>query len=222
MADSNGFAAKLRGFGPAGISVILLVLLSLLLVGPLTAILVMLWAWYARVPWRDLGLTPPRSWALRIAGGITAGILLKLALKAVVMPLIGAPAINSAYHYVSGNPAALTRMIITVIVAGGIGEEIVYRGFLFERLRGVLGRNTAATAAIVAVTTALFALAHFAEQGIAGSEQAVFTGLTFATMYILTGSLWLSMITHASYDVVALLMIYFNIEGAVARSVFGS
>ena len=222
MADSDGFAARLRGFGPVGIAVILFVLLALLLVGPLTAILVMLWAWYARVSWRDMGFDRPRSWALTIGGGIIAGILLKLALKAVVMPLIGAPAINSAYHYVSGNPAALTKMIITVIVAGGIGEEIVYRGFLFERLRGLLGRSATATAAIIVLTTALFASAHFAEQGIAGSEQAVFTGLTFAVLYILTGSLWLSIVTHASYDVVALVMIYFDIEGAVARSVLGS
>lgn len=213
--------AKARGSDVAGIAIVLVVILALLLVGPLAAIIVLLWAWYARVPRRDLGFAAPRNWALTIVGGILFGIILKLVLKAVVMPLLGAPAVNSAYHYVSGNPAALTVMIVTVVLAGGIGEEIVYRGFFFERLRALLGHGRAATIFIVILTTALFASAHLAEQGLPGAEQAAFTGFTFALMYILTGSLWLSMVTHASYDILALVLIYFDLEGAVARSVFG-
>lgn len=221
MADPDSFAARLRGFGPLGIAALLVVILALVLVGPMAAILVLLWAHYANVPWRDLGFLPPGSWGLTIAGGIVGGVLLKLSLKAILMPLVGAPAVNAAYHYVSGNPYALLQMLVTVIVMGGIGEEIIYRGFLFERLRGLLGRRTPATGLIIAITSALFAAAHLADQGVAGAEQAAFTGVTFATMYVLTGSLWLSMVTHASYDVAALVMIYFDLEAAVARSLFG-
>ncbi|TMA33009.1 MAG: CPBP family intramembrane metalloprotease, partial [Deltaproteobacteria bacterium] len=55
-------------------------------------------------------------------------------MKAVVMPLFGAPAINPAYHYLAGNTAALPGMILAVIFGAGFGEEIFFRGYLFERL----------------------------------------------------------------------------------------
>ena len=115
----------------------------------------------------------------------------------------------------------MMSMILTSIIAGGIGEEIVYRGFLFERLRRLLGQSVASTVAIVLLTTALFASIHIPGQGIYGGVQALFTGLTFGAVYAATRRLWLPMVIHASYDVTAVLLIYYGLEGAVARSVFG-
>src|SRR2546422_8014406 len=47
--------------------------------------------------------------------------------------LFGAPPINQAYHYLTGNPAALPGAVYLLIAGGGFGEEVVFRGFLFER-----------------------------------------------------------------------------------------
>jgi membrane protease YdiL (CAAX protease family) len=42
----------------------------------------------------------------------------------------------------------------------------------------------------------------------------------FATLYVVTGNLWLSMFTHAVFDVVAVAMIYWNVEAWFAHLLF--
>src|SRR5882724_4764891 len=91
-------AASLRGFGPLGLLAILLIVLTSVF-KPLSAILVLLWAWRSHTPWREIGYVRPRSWIGSLAVGIVFGCTFKLVMKAIVMPPLGAPEINSAYHY---------------------------------------------------------------------------------------------------------------------------
>jgi uncharacterized protein len=213
-------AEALRGFGPIGILTALVLALLGPILEPLGALLVMLWARRTRTPWRDLGLVRPRSWLGTAAIGIVAGAGLKLLMKSVVMPLLGAPVINPTYHHLVGNTAALPEMLFDVIVGAGFGEEVVFRGFLFERLGRLMGRGAGAKAAIVLITSAWFGAVHFPGQGLAGAEQATITGLVFGTVYAITGSLWVPMIAHAAFDVTAVAIIYWNLETIVAHWFF--
>ena len=218
--DANeSFAAKLRGFGPAGLLAILLVLAGNLL-GPFRALTVLVWAQWSHTPWRELGFVRPANPVRTVTAGVVLGVALKFLLKAVVMPLLGAPPINSTYSYVTGNPAALAGMLFVVIVGGGFGEELMFRGYMFERLTKLLGAGTAARVAIVVLTSAVFASLHYPDQHLAGAEQTIFTGLTFGTIYAVTGGIWLVMIAHAAYDVAALAMIYWNLEPGIAHLLF--
>ena len=219
-ADGS-LAAALRGFGPVGLAAVAAILAGNALFAPVGAILVLVWAWAARVPWREIGFSRPRSWAAVIIGGAVIGVLFKLAMKALVMPLLGAPAVNPVYHFIANNPSALPGMIVAVIFVAGFGEEILFRGYMFERLKRLLGHGPVAITAIVGLTTVLFALAHLPDQGIPGAQQAAVTGLVFALMYVFTGSLWLSIVAHASFDLAAVAIIYFDVEAAVAHSVYG-
>jgi len=162
----------------------------------------------------------PRSWLRSIAIGLVFGALFKLAMKAVVMPLLGAPAVNASYHYLAGNAAALPFVLFVVIIGGGFGEETVYRGFLFERLGKLLGTSTRAKIAIVLITTAVFASGHWWDQGLPGVEQAVFTGLVFGGIYALRGQLFMLMVAHAAFDVMAVALIYWNLEPRIAHLFF--
>jgi membrane protease YdiL (CAAX protease family) len=214
-------ARSLRGFGPVGI----LAVLVILLVGndhylPLGGILVLLWAWRSHTPWRELGFVRPKSWILTAAAGIAFGVAFKLLMKAIVMPLLGADPVNHAYHYLAGNRASLPGAIYTFIVSAGFGEETVFRGYLFERLGKIFGTSVRAKTVTVIITAALFALAHLSGQGIAGAEQAIFTGLLFGTMFAITGNLWMPMFAHAAFDLTALAIICLNLEPAVAHIVF--
>lgn len=190
------------------------------MIGLAGAVLVLVWVQLSRTPWRDLGFVKPASWAVTLVGGAALGVALKLAMKAVVMPLLGADPINHVYHYVAGNPAALASMAFTVIVIGGFGEELVYRAFLFERLGKFLGSGVATKIFIVAITSGLFALSHLSDQGIPGAEQALFTGLVFGSIFALTGRIWIPMIAHAVFDLTALALIYWNGELSVAHFIF--
>jgi membrane protease YdiL (CAAX protease family) len=212
-------AAQLRGFGPLGLLSILVIVLTSV-VKPLSGLLVLLWAWRSHTPWRDIGYVRPKSWLGSLAVGIIFGCAFKLLMKAIVMPLLGAPEINSAYHYVIGNRAALPGLVFTMIVGAGFGEETVFRGFLFERLGKLFGTGIGAKVSIVLLTSAVFALGHYANLGLPGVEQAMITGLVFGTIFAVTGRIWMVMCAHAAFDLTAIAIIYWNLEAAVAHLVF--
>jgi uncharacterized protein len=219
-AADDPVAAELRGFGPLGILAILVILTGNALFRPLSALLVLAWAWRSRTPWREIGFARPRSWARTAATGIALGVSLKLMMKAVLMPLLGADPINPAFHYLVGNTAALPAMLYAVIVGAGFGEETVFRGYAFERLGTLLGRGTWAKTLIVLVTSAWFGLEHYSLQGVAGVQQATVVGLVFGTIFAVTGRIWTVMIAHAAFDITAVAIIYWNLETAVAHLFF--
>ena len=86
-------AARLRGFGPLGLLAILVIVLTSVF-KPLSGLLVLLWAWRSHTPWREIGYVRPRSWLGSLAVGIVFGCALKLLMKVIVTPLLGAPAIT--------------------------------------------------------------------------------------------------------------------------------
>ena len=186
---------------------------------PVATVLVLGWVRSSGTPWRDLGFARPRSWLGVVAAGAAFGCALKLVMKALVMPLLGADPVNPTYHYLAGNTTMLPAAIVTMLVAG-FGEETVFRGFLFERLGKLFGSSVAAKAAIVLLTTLLFAALHYPDQGWTGAGQAFVTGLVFGAIFACTGRIWMLMCAHAAYDLTAVALIYANLESGVAHLVF--
>jgi membrane protease YdiL (CAAX protease family) len=214
LAPSASFPSSLRGFGPVGIVTIIVILLTGNLAG---AALVLIWASVSGTRGRDLGFVRPPHGAIDLAIALVAGVVFKILMKALVMPLLGLGAVNSTYHYLSGNTTALLVTLLWVIVGGGFGEELIWRGFLFERLGAFLGPRANAKLVIVVVTSILFALAHYWDQGVPGAVQATMTGLVFGTIYARIGTIWPVMVAHAAFDVAAVLMIYWNLEEPIGQ-----
>ncbi len=216
----DDFAAQLRGVGPIGLLAIVVIFVGNSIFVPLSALLVLLWAWRSHTPWREIGYVRPKSWLLTIAGGIALGAVLKLVMKAVVMPLLGAEPVNQAFHYLAGNRAALPAAIYAMTVGAGFGEETLFRGFLFERFQKIIGTTTGAMVIIVVITSVWFGLDHYQVQGLAGVQQATIVGLVFGTIYAATGRLWMLIFAHAAFDLTALAIIYWDLETAVANFFF--
>ena len=222
MSEPHGdrLARELREFGPAGIAAAIAILLGNLLFLPLSALLAMAWAWRSDTPWSAIGLGAPRRWTLTILLGVVIGAALKLALKALVLPLFHVDPINHAFHGLTGNRAAVPFMVYQLVIGAGFGEEVLFRGWMFERLGKWLGGSRAAQLAILLITSVLFGAAHLHEQGLPGAGQAVITGLAFGGLYLVTGSLALPMVAHASFDLLAYAIIYWDLETRVSRLVF--
>ncbi len=209
----------MRDFGPPGVLAVLAIVASSLAGFIVTAVLILVWAHYSETPLRRLGLGPlPRPAPALL--GFALGVLLKLALKSVAMPLLGAPARNATYHHVVGNAAALPWLIASALISASVCEEIFFRGYLFERLGSLWGTGPLALSGTVVLSTALFALAHYPDQGVPGAEQAVMTGAVLGGLYAWRKQLWLPIVVHAGYDLAAIAIIYFDWEQAVARLVF--
>ena len=218
--SDDDFAERLRGFGPLGILAILLILAGNGLFAPLSAILVLVWAWRSHTPAREIGYVRPRSWTRTLVVGIAFGVAFKFLMKAIVMPLLGAPPINQAFHYLAGNAAALPAAIYAMIVVAGFGEETVFRGFMFERFGKLFGSSLWARTLIVLLTSIWFGLAHYSVQGLAGVEQATIFGLVFGTIFAVTGRIWMLIVAHSAFDLTALAIIYWNLEAKVAHLIF--
>ena len=213
-------AARLRGFGPAGLLAIAAILAADVIGKPMSAVAVLLWARASDTPLRELGFTPPRSWARSIPVAIAIGIALKLLMKAVVMPLLGAPPINEAYRFLEGNNVAIPGMLYAIVIGAGFGEETLFRGFMFGRLRRLLGPGAGATAAILLITSLLFGVAHYFDQGVPGTQQGIIVGLAYGAMYLRTGSLYPVMAAHVAFDLTAWWIIYHGLETEIAGLFF--
>jgi membrane protease YdiL (CAAX protease family) len=220
FSPENRLAASLRGFGPLGILAIVLILAGNELFVPLSAILVLVWARLSRTPWREIGYVRPRSWIGSIVIGTVFGVAFKLTMKALVMPLFGAPPINQAFHFLVGNTAALPWMLYVIIAGAGFGEETVFRGWMFERFGKLFGQSRGAKIAIVLITSVWFGLDHYSLQGLPGVEQALIVGLVFGSIFAVTGRLVMLMIAHVAFDLTAVAIIYWDVESTVAHLVF--
>jgi len=212
--------ARLRGWGPAGVLAMAAILLIAAVSTVLGTIMVLVWARISGTPWREIGYVRPASWIGRAAMGVGLGIVLKFAMKALIMPLLGADPVNQAFHYLARNPVAIPETLFLLTVGAGLGEETIFRGYMFERLGKLVGRGRGATIFIVMFTSTLFGLAHYTTQGWTGVEQAVLTGLTFATIFAMTGELWMLMCAHAAFDLTAYALIYWDLETPVAHFIF--
>jgi membrane protease YdiL (CAAX protease family) len=220
-SSSNEPAARrLRGFGPVGILAVLVILAGNFLFLPLSAILVLVWARLSDTPWRELGYRRPKSWVGTVAAGIVFGVALKLVMKAIVMPLLGAPPINEAYHFLTGNTAALPGMLWLIVAGAGFGEETVFRSYLFERFGKLFGPRVWTKTLTVLLTSIWFGAIHYPVQGLAGAEQATIVGLLFGTIFALRHQIFLLMVAHVAFDLTALALIYWDMETHVARFLF--
>jgi membrane protease YdiL (CAAX protease family) len=148
------------------------------------------------------------------------GVIFKLVLKIVVMPLLGAPPINPAYQYLVGNTSALPGMIAMILVSAGVGEEIFYRGYVFERLGTLIGRSRAALAVTVLFSATVFAAAHYGGQGVPGVQQAAIAGLVMGGIFAWSRQIWFLMVAHAAFDLTAVAIIYWNWERTLASLLF--
>ena len=89
-------------------------------------------------------------------------------------------------------------------VTAGIGEEVLYRGFLIRYFSDGPWHLGLALALVVSCVS--FGLAH-GYQGLSGIVGTGITGGVMAIIFFITGSLWLPMALHAFLDLNVLLLV---------------
>ena len=87
------------------------------------------------------------------------------------------------------------RHFIALSMTAGVVEEIVYRGFVLWYLAFFMPLWGA-----VIVSSVAFGLGH-SYQGVIGGLRCGLVGLAFAVFYVVTGSIWLPIIAHATLDI---------------------
>jgi len=215
----DSFARQLRGFGPIGV-LAMVVIVAAQLLAPLSAVLALVWAARSRTPWSEIGYGRPRHWVGSALIGIGLGVVFKLVMKALVMPLLGADPINQGYRHLTGNWGAVAAFIPVLVVQAAWGEETFFRGYLFERLGKAIGRGRIATFFTVLVTAGFFGALHYLGQGPSGAQQATIVGLIAGAWYAHTRRIWMLSWAHLAFDLTALALVAWGLEARVAGFIF--
>lgn len=150
-----------------------------------------------RRPLASIGLVAPRGSTVLygVAGGVVAlgGLAL---LYYFVLPMLGSN-LDAKLGAVTHWPFALR---VEIVVRAAVFEELLYRGFMIERLTEML-RVRWATALISLVA---FAAGHLSFWGWGSLLTAGWGGLVLTVLYLWRRDLGANMVAHALTDAIAL------------------
>lgn len=162
--------------------------------------------------WKQIGFTPYRTWTTSLLLGISLGVGLELlnlfGKQRVLSRLLGKPPDLSKFSVVTGNWKLALLMLLFVWTLAAFGEELVYRGYLMNRLADLAGGTRTAWIVSLVLISALFGLAHFG-QGITGIIEEGTDGLLLGLMYLRFGrSLAVPTIVHGVCDTIDTLLLF--------------
>ena len=114
----------------------------------------------------------------------------------------------SIYNYLKDNFGMFILSLIGVYIVSSVGEEVVYRAFLINRIAQLGGGSKHAKAIAVVLSSVIFGLVHYA-WGPMGMIQTGFMGLAMGICYIkLKKRLWILILAHAYLDTVLIVQMY--------------
>ena len=166
---------------------------------------------------RDLGLVRPRSWRtvpLWVVGILAVWFTLQLFVPRLIGLFVKLPEPDfSRYAEVAGNLRAALTLALVLPFTASIPEEIVYRGFLINRLESIFGRSRVGAIAAVAVQALIFGSIHFS-WGLGGVVFTTLMGATWGTAYMLCGrNLWIMIIAHSTGHLLFVAQLYAGSPG---------
>ncbi|MEP5611648.1 MAG: type II CAAX endopeptidase family protein [Cyclobacteriaceae bacterium] len=165
--------------------------------------------------WKSMGLFKGHVNSKIIGMGLVFGIALSILGFTLIIPgyevLTDSQFDTSFFEQLRGNTTLLAAAIGISIVYAGFAEEMIYRGFIMNRIIDLFGGAKMAKILGVVGSVVIFAMAH-SYQGIVGILSSGTVGLILALIYLKYGrNLWIVIITHATIDIVASILIYLSI-----------
>ncbi len=170
--------------------------------------------WLRGLGWRAVGLKRPAHWRHTLLLGGAVGIVYQFFGDYVVEPLVvlltGRPVNLSQFASIEGNVFLLCLFLVLVWTAAAFGEELVYRGYLMNRVAELAGGSSAAWAVSLVFVSVVFGVAHI-DQGISGIIVNLSAGLVYGALYLWSGrNMWAPIIAHGVYDTAGLLLIFWG------------
>ena len=161
---------------------------------------------------RDIGFKRPARWwtvPLWAVGILGAWVAMQALAPILVSRFIEVPAPDfSRYNPVAGNLRAALIMLLALPFTASIPEEIIYRGFLMDRLTRIFGAGTGGAVMTVLVQSVFFGSVHFG-WGPGGMIITVMMGAVWGTAFLLCGrNLWIVIIAHTVGHIAMVVQLY--------------
>jgi membrane protease YdiL (CAAX protease family) len=159
---------------------------------------------------KDLGLDKKNLSSRAILLGILSALAWAIFMQIIYIPLIKHLFNVSDYTEYNFIRSSMARLIMTIVAAwviGGFYEEVVFRGYIQNLLEKRLFKGMGGLLPIV-ITSILFGLYHL-QQDIFAVVAACLGGLYWSILYKKwNNNLWVSIISHALFEMITLILIY--------------
>lgn len=162
--------------------------------------------------WRDVGLSRYRNWKTTWAMGLLTGLLLEAFQLFVSQPILvrwlhKQPDLE-LFRTLIGNWKMTLLFILLAWTLAAFGEEMVYRGYLMNRVADLFHRTRAAWIISLIAVHVAFGMAH-TYQGITGILDEGLSGLLLGAIYLCTGrNLAVPIIAHGLGDTIDFILIF--------------
>ncbi|MBB1646645.1 CPBP family intramembrane glutamic endopeptidase [Sphingobacterium sp. UME9] len=159
---------------------------------------------------RDLGLDKKNLSSRAILLGILSALAWVIFMQIIYIPVIKHLFNVPDYTEYNFIRSSIERLIMTIFAAwiiGGFYEEVVFRGYIQNILEKRLFKGMGHWLPMV-ITSILFGLYHL-QQDIFAVIAACLGGLYWSILYKKgNNNLWVSIISHALFDMITLILIY--------------
>lgn len=162
--------------------------------------------------WQSVGLGRFHDWKTTFAVGLAAGLLLEgfqlFVSQPILVRVLGKQPDLELFRVLTGNWKMLLLFLALVWTVAAFGEEMVYRGYLMNRVADLLNRTRRAWIISLIAVHIGFGLAHV-YQGITGVLDEGLMGLLLGSIYLRTGrNLAVPIIAHGIQDSIDCLLIF--------------
>ena len=147
-----------------------------------------------KASWKDLGLIFPkgkREWLVHIGLAFLTVIIVFLVMGLVLDPILSHYGLEKPsdvadrFQFFLGKPLLFITYLVTVVwIGAALGEELLMRGFLLNRLSDFFGKGKLAWCISLIIHSIIFGMLHI-YQGLAGIITTTFIAIIFGIIYLL-------------------------------------
>jgi uncharacterized protein len=165
-----------------------------------------------RVQWKEIGFARYRTWGFTLMLGIAYGVGLELfdlfGKQPLLTRFLGKPPDLSGFPVVRGNLKYALLVVVVIWVLAAFGEELVYRGYLMNRVADLGHGTRAAWIVSLLLTSALFGLSHY-DQGRTGILEEGSDGLILGLLYLAyRRNLAIPIVAHGVCDTIDIALLF--------------
>jgi len=165
-----------------------------------------------KLRWRDVGLRVFRNWKTTFLMGLAAGLLLEgfelFVSQPILVKVLGKQPDLEDFRPLIGNLKLTLIFLALTWTLAAFGEEMVYRGYLMNRVADLFNRTRGAWVISLIGVHVAFGVAH-AYQGWTGIIDEGLSGLLLGIIYLRTGrNLAVPIVAHGIGDTIDFVLIF--------------